>query len=99
MVQITESARYRELRLGRSNQSHDNATDATETATENATETATEKVLLALISENPHVTQSELAKKTGKHRVTVARRMKALKDAGVLVRVGSDTQGHWEIVG
>ena len=91
MVRIEESAKYQELRLKHSALPHE--------ATEDATVNATDREILALLAENNALTLDDLAAMTGKHRATVARRIKSMKDAGVLDRVGSDKDGHWEIVG
>jgi ATP-dependent DNA helicase RecG len=89
MVRIEESQKFRELRQEHSSLSQD--------ATENATENATEKELLALIAVNPHITQIELANRTKKHRATISRWIKSLKEAGLIERVGSDAKGYWKI--
>jgi len=54
--------------------------------------------ILALIKENPNITQKELAAKTGLTRRGVEWNLKKLKDDGVIERVGSDKSGHWEII-
>jgi ATP-dependent DNA helicase RecG len=94
MVRIEESQKFSELRMEHSSLSR----DATEDVTEDVTESATEKNLLALIAANPHITQIELAKETKRHRVTIARWIKSLKDAGLIERVGSDAKGYWNII-
>ncbi|MCL2746942.1 MAG: hypothetical protein FWE48_07660 [Coriobacteriia bacterium] len=75
MVRIDESAKYRELRLGLANLSHENATDATEA------------LLLSLIAGNPTIKQMEMVEKTGRHRATIARKLKKLKDTGRIERI------------
>ena len=41
--------------------------------------------------------ERELTEKLGISRKTVSNRLKALKEKGVIHRVGSDTKGYWEI--
>ncbi len=55
--------------------------------------------VLSLIKANPHITAMALAEKTGLGISTVKRHIKVLKEAGKLIRVGSDKTGHWEIGG
>jgi ATP-dependent DNA helicase RecG len=54
--------------------------------------------IAALISENPLITISELAKNTGLSVKGVEWNIKRLKDSGILRRVGSPISGHWEVV-
>jgi ATP-dependent DNA helicase RecG len=49
--------------------------------------------LLETIRKNPQATQKELAELTGLSVRTVARGMKALRDTGVINRIGSDRSG------
>jgi len=89
MVRIDESAKYRELRLRLADLSHENATDATD---------ATVAVLLSLIAGNTAMKQMEMVDKTGRHRATIARKLKMLKDTGRIERIGSDRDGYWKIL-
>ena len=57
----------------------------------------TEAVLNA-IRANPKTTQNDLSSLTGLSVRTVARELKKLRDTGVLIRVGSDRSGYWEII-
>jgi ATP-dependent DNA helicase RecG len=72
----------------------------TEQVTENVTEQVTEgeSEILFLISQNSRITQIEIAAKLGVSRKTVSARIKALKEKGLIRRVGSDTKGHWEVL-
>ena len=56
-----------------------------------------EKIINA-ISEDPGITQNNLAMKTGLSIRTVSREIKELRDAGIIRRIGSDRSGYWEIV-
>ena len=66
----------------------------TEKVTENVTERETE--ILALISENQSITQTEMADRLSVSRKTIASRLKSLKEKGVVKRIGSDTKGYWK---
>ena len=55
-------------------------------------------LIMNAITENPKITQKNIANKTGLSTRTVSREIKNLRDSGVLRRVGSDRAGHWEIV-
>lgn len=64
--------------------------------TENCT--VNETKVLNLINENNKVTINEITSKINLSRRTVQTIINSLKTKGVLVRVGSDKTGHWEIV-
>ena len=67
----------------------------TDRVTEKVTEREAE--VLALISENQSITQIEMAEQLSLSRKTIASRLKSLKEKGLVKRVGSDTNGYWEI--
>jgi ATP-dependent DNA helicase RecG len=52
--------------------------------------------MLALISENASITAKRLSESMGITERSVKRHIKALKEAGILIRVGG-TRGHWEV--
>jgi ATP-dependent DNA helicase RecG len=58
--------------------------------------TERESKLLGLIYRDCGITQNELAKRLSVSRKTIASDIKALKDKGLLRRVGSDAKGNWE---
>ena len=72
--------------------------------TVNVTEKVNEKVnerqrlIISAVSENPHITQSELAKILNITVVHINKNMKKLQEKGIIRRVGPDKGGHWEIV-
>ena len=70
---------------------------ATENVTENVTEERGQQILL-IIKENPSITTSEMAKKLGVTRRTIARDIEELKSKGFIGRIGSDKTGHWQII-
>ena len=71
--------------------------------TVNVTEKVNEKVnerqklIISAVSENPHITQSELAQML-KIIVHVNKNLKKLQEQGIIRRVGPDKGGHWEVV-
>ena len=67
----------------------------TDKVTDKVTENEAE--VLTLISENPNITQTEMAKRLSVSRKTIASRLKSLKEKGVVKRVGPDIKGYWEI--
>ncbi len=67
-----------------------------EKAVEKTVEKTVEK-MLALIRENPGITQNELQLKIGLTRRGIEWNLKKLKDKGVLKRIGPDKGGHWEL--
>lgn len=56
-----------------------------------------EHAILALLREDPSMSQAEIAGKVGKSLPTIKRAMKRLSDAGVIRRVGGKRFGTWEI--
>ncbi|MBS3901593.1 MAG: putative DNA binding domain-containing protein [Dethiobacter sp.] len=55
-------------------------------------------LILNAISEDPKITQKNIAIKTGLSTRTVSREIRELRDTGVIRRIGSDRSGYWEIV-
>lgn len=53
--------------------------------------------LVALIRDNPDITQSQMASALGIRRDTVKEHIERLKAEGILSRVGSDRKGKWII--
>ena len=47
---------------------------------------------------DPFVTQVELAEILNVPRITIERKMKALREAGQIRRVGSAKAGHWDVL-
>jgi ATP-dependent DNA helicase RecG len=55
-------------------------------------------LILRYIKDNPNITYNELAQKTVLVRRTVQRHIQNLKKQGCLRRIGSERNGHWEII-
>lgn len=55
--------------------------------------------ILAIVSDNPYITQLELASKLGISLVHINKNVKKLQGLGMIRRVGPDKGGHWEVVG
>ena len=53
--------------------------------------------ILNLMKENPLISYEELARKTGKSRATISRKIAELKKRGVVERVGADKNGSWKV--
>jgi len=66
----------------------------------NVTEMVNERqrLIISAISENPYITQSELAQILKISVVLVNKNMKKLQEQGIIRRVGPDKGEHWEIV-
>jgi len=58
----------------------------------------TRDTILRTIKENPQITMAELAKKTGISAKAIEKQIARLKKDSLLVRVGPDKGGHWEVV-
>jgi ATP-dependent DNA helicase RecG len=65
--------------------------------TVNETINETIKSVLIHIKENPKITQRELCDILGKSRATITRAVKELQESGMLIRVDSRKNGHWEV--
>ena len=70
--------------------------NALENATVNIEGMKTTEAILALVTQNSHITRQEMAGKIGKDIRTIGRAIKQLQERGLLKRVGSDKTGHWE---
>ena len=55
-----------------------------------------EKLALELLVEDPGYTSPQIADKMGVSRVSVTKYLKALKERGLIERVGSDRKGYWK---
>lgn len=56
-----------------------------------------DKVILALIEQDRYVTNAQLAEKSGKSQSTIERRIKVLKGAGLITRIGAKKTGYWQV--
>lgn len=57
-----------------------------------------QKRIISLIQNNKNITQVEISEKLNIDIRTVERNMKKLQESNIITRVGSYTQGYWEIV-
>lgn len=57
-----------------------------------------EQELLTLLAEDPGYTMPQLAERLSVSRKTVAARLKKLKEAGLIERIGSDRKGYWKLL-
>jgi ATP-dependent DNA helicase RecG len=53
--------------------------------------------ILALLIADKNITYTQMAENFGVSRKTIALRIKALKEKGQIARIGSDTNGYWEV--
>jgi ATP-dependent DNA helicase RecG len=60
--------------------------------------TAAEQAVLDLIEEYPEYTTAKMGEVLGVSRQAVSKTMQRLKQKGAVIRLGSDTKGHWQIV-
>jgi predicted HTH transcriptional regulator len=54
-------------------------------------------VVLELIKHNPSISRKDLAAKLGINISAVRKHIDALRKKGVVLRVGPDKGGHWEV--
>ena len=60
--------------------------------------TINQKKIIELIKENPFITQEEIANILGISRKSIISNMKKLQENGLLKRVGSNKNGHWQTI-
>jgi fido (protein-threonine AMPylation protein) len=75
----------------------DTVNDTVNPSFDTVNDTVNDSVIL-LIKEKNTITASEISERLNLSLSSVRRRMKALKDAGKLQRLGSDKKGHWRII-
>ncbi len=82
----------------------DTTQDATQT-TQDATQTTTQtklsqeaKTILQIISQNPDMTQKEIAEKLGWKINRVKYHVNRMRQQNIIKRVGTSHKGHWEVV-
>lgn len=56
-----------------------------------------DNAILLQIQSKPTITYDELAEMTHKHRDTIRVHIKALKERGVIERIGSAKDGRWQV--
>jgi len=57
----------------------------------------TQKIIISLINQDKYITQVEISEKLNKNIRTIERNMKKLQEKNLIVRVGSDTAGYWNV--
>ena len=58
----------------------------------------TREKIIRLLLENPNATQGDLVRATALSMKGVEWNLKALKESGLIRRVGPDKGGHWEVI-
>ena len=56
-----------------------------------------DNLMLTLMKHDPLVTYEKLAKATGKSTAYIKRHIRAMKEAGLIERIGPDRGGHWVV--
>ena len=57
----------------------------------------TQEIIISLINQDKYITQVEISQKLNKNIRTIERNMKKLQEENLIVRVGSDTAGYWNV--
>ena len=70
-----------------------------ENGIENGIENEDERKIFSILVETPDITAKKMSEHTGFSVRKINRIMKGLKEKGIIVRVGSDRKGYWEIQG
>ena len=58
----------------------------------------TRDAILALIRDNGNITSTQMASTLGINRSAVSKHLKSLQQSNIILRVGPDKGGHWEVV-
>lgn len=58
----------------------------------------TQTAILSLIEKKNDITITEMSEKISKELSTIKKSIKALKEKGIVRRVGTNRLGHWEII-
>lgn len=66
--------------------------------TQKTTQKTTQEKIINLIKKNPGITQVEMAKALDLTRDGISYNIKALKEKGIIERVGSTKKGYWKIL-
>ena len=85
------------LRNGKTAADDPQTTEKNPITTENATEKTTEKII-RILKERPYATAGQIAEELGLTIDGVDYNIRKLKKNGLIVRIGGDKGGHWEIV-
>ncbi|MBP5406336.1 Fic family protein [bacterium] len=56
------------------------------------------KLVLDVVRKNPYLSKEMIAAEIGKSRATVTRALAKLQNDGIIRRIGSNKNGHWEII-
>ena len=70
----------------------------TQKSTLKSTLKGTRKNIVEIISNNPNVTILQIAEQLGMNPRGIDKHLKALREQGIIRRVGPDKGGHWEII-
>ena len=54
--------------------------------------------IIAALKDNPKLTLRQIAEKANISYRTVRREMDAMREKGIIKRIGSDKSGHWEVI-
>ena len=57
-----------------------------------------EKLILEIISEDPEITQVNIATALNTTPKTIQRGMSSLKEKGIIERIGSNKKGYWKVI-
>ena len=74
----------------------DNVTDVTGRVTDNLNDV--QKALLDIVASGEKISQQTMAERLSVSRRTVIRNMAVLTDSGLIRRIGSDNDCHWEVI-
>lgn len=64
--------------------------------TPESVEKSVEKIII-LIKENPYITQKDIAKEMGLSRRGIEKNISILKEKGIILRIGPDKGGYWQV--
>ena len=111
MKHVHVHAGYENNLLSLANKSQLNGSEKTGTSSEKGSASSSEKgsagsdkpqdvvqSILSAIRHNPKVSAAEIAMKVGLSSRAIEKRIKTMRENGIIRRVGPDRGGYWEIV-
>ncbi|MDR1015541.1 MAG: putative DNA binding domain-containing protein [Coriobacteriales bacterium] len=97
-VSAAQSTNTGETEIGNTTEGQGNATTNATVTQFGAAANATENQILNAVRKERAISYDELAQRLSKDRTTIYRNIRALKDRGILERVGPNKGGHWRIL-
>ena len=57
-----------------------------------------QRIIITNMLQKPKITYAQLVNITGKSREAIRKNINSLKKAGIVIRIGPDKGGHWQVI-